>query len=409
MKNISIMKPYFDDNEIDEIKKVLDSGWVAQGPKVQEFEALVAEHEKIKYAVATTSCTTALHLTMVTMGLNANHDIIIPSYTFIATANAAEYTGATPILADVDPKTYNIDPTWVEGYIEKNYLHRGKKWLNIKTGKKLFGIVPVNLFGLCADIPAINKIAKKYNLLVLEDSACALGATINGVHQSAFGNPACLSFHPRKSITTGEGGMILTDNQIIADKARKLRSHAAALSEVARHQNKGYLLPDFDDLGYNYRMNDIQAAVGVAQMKKLDKMIDTKIKNVKLYNKLLKDVDFIVTPFVPAGYGHTYQSYVCMVDNEKLKLSVEVANKLRNKIMGILENKGISTRQGTHAVHTLGYYKNKYGYKPSDLPSAYKCDRLSIALPLYHGITDLDQKYVVNELRNAFEKVTDLK
>lgn len=403
MKQIPIMKPYFDEVEINEIKKVLDTGWVAQGPKVAEFEGIVAKHEGVQHAIATTSCTTALHLSLVAMGAGPTHDIIVPSYTFVATANAVEYTGATAVLVEVDRSTYNIDLTWTENYIKDHYTTKDNKLVNNETGKELFGIVPVSLFGLCADMPAVKKLAQKLNIRILEDNACALGATIDGTHEGAFGNPACLSFHPRKSITTGEGGMILTNDEDLAKKARELRSHAASLSEVARHESKGYLLPEFNDLGFNYRMTDIQAAMGVAQMGKFDKMLETKQKKAENYNNLLKNVPELIVPAVPVGYGHTYQSYVCMLDNEKMGLSVDDANLFRNRAMDFLETNGIATRQGTHAVHTLGFYKKKYGYKPQDLPVAYACDRLSLAIPFYFEMSDDDQEYVVEMLQKAFK------
>lgn len=400
IKKIPIAAPYFTKEESENISKVLSSGWVAQGPQVGEFENIVAKHEGIKFGIATTNCTTALHLALVSLGVGKGQDIILPSYTFIATANAITYTGAQPVFVDIDLDTFNIKIDSVVSTIENDYSWNEKEGqlTNKLTGNTLRGIIPVHLFGLCADIYKINEIAKKYNLLVLEDSACALGAKIKGIHQGNFGNPSCISFHPRKSITTGEGGMVLTSNKALADRLRMLRSHGASVSETDRHKNGGFLLPEFNELGFNYRMNDIQAGVGIAQMAKFDWILDEKRKKAKLYDELLSKLEWLIIPTEPEGYYHTYQSYVCMLREEYFGNSIEKMNDLRNELMQKLEEVGISTRQGTSAVHTLGYYKNKNAYKNESYINSYKADKLSIALPLYVQITEEDINYVVDNL-----------
>ena len=397
VRQVPVFAPYFNHRESDLINKSLQSGWVAQGPMVADFENAVAAHEGASHAVAVSSCTTALHMAMVAMGLEARHDIFVPSFTFVATANAAEYIGATPVLVDVRTDTYCICPAAIESEISKNYTRENNgKLTNRQTGKELFGIVAVGLFGILADMPAINAIAEKYNLNILEDNACALGAKIEGV--TFRKNPACLSFHARKSITTGEGGMVLTNDDALADKLRKLRSHGASISEIARHQNHGFLMPDYNELGYNYRLSDIQAAMGVAQMEKFDEIVEKKCTVAARYDTILPTIaPFLKTPHTPTGYFHTYQSYVVMVDCK----DVEKGNEIRNKFMTFLEERGISTRQGTHAVHLLGYYREKYGYEADSLPGAYACDKLSIALPLYAGLSENDQDYVTETISEA--------
>jgi len=398
MKEIPVIIPYIGEEENEEVKKVLTSGWVAQGPKVKEFEEKVAKYENTTYGIATTSCTTALHLGLIALGVGEGQDVLVPAFTFVATANAVLYTGATPILVDVNPNTYNVNVDEIEKTIQNNYELKQKKLINKNTGNQLTTIVPVNLFGLCADLPRVNEIAKKYNLKVLEDSACAFGAKIGDKFESEFGNPTCLSFHPRKSITTGEGGMILTNSEEIYNITTKLRSHGASKSEVARHKSAGYLLPDFNDLGYNYRMTDIQAAVGVAQLGKMTFITETRRSKADYYRKLLEKVDFITPPEVPDGYYHTYQSFVCMIDHEKLNMSIEEAAIFRNDLMQKLEERKIATRVGTHAVHMLGYYKEKFDYEKTDFMGAYKADQLSITLPLYVQMSDEDQEYVINNI-----------
>lgn len=407
MKNIPIMKPYFDDDEAKEVAAALASGWVAQGPRVAEFEKAVAAHEGATFGIATSNCTTALHLCMIAMGFGTGDDVIVPSYTFVATPNAVEYTGATAVFTDVDLQTYNIDIEKTRSLIEEKYIRQGDIYRNRLTGNRLAGIVPVNEFGLCADIPAVNAIANDYHLRVIEDSACAFGAKIGDRHEGGFGNPSTLSFHPRKSISTGEGGMILTNDPDFADHVRKLRSHAASLSEIQRHHSKGYLLPEYNEIGFNYRMTDFQGAVGVAQMRKIDFITQKRAELAARYDRLLPNaVSFLKTPFVPQGYTHIYQTYACMIDLEKLGFgTIEEGNRFRNEWMDRLENHGIATRQGTHATHTLGYYRKKYGYQNMDLPNAYACDRLSIALPLYVELSDEDQDYVIENLAELSKNI----
>lgn len=405
MRKIPVTIPYFTDKEGQEVEKVLASGWVAQGPMVAKFEQAIAEHEKVGYGVATTSCTTALHLAMVASGMGAGMDVLTPAFTFVATTNAIVETGATPVLIDIHQETFNIDVDRVQEIIQNNYSEHNGKLVNKVTGNVLWGIVPVHEFGLCCEILEVNEIAKKYGLQVIEDAACALGAQIGGIHQGAFGNSSCISFHPRKSITTGEGGMVLTDDAGLAKRMKELRTHGSTISADARHKGKGFLLPEFNEAGYNYRMTDIQGAVGMAQIEKLDYIIEEKRRRAKLYNELIANYlpEFIV-PYEPDGYFHTYQSYVCMLNLDKLGInSISDGGKYRNELLQKLEDLGIATRQGTHAIHLLGYYKNRFGYVPEDYPNAFACDHLSITLPLYIQMSDEDQEYVVKTIRKVID------
>ena len=407
MRTIPVTKPYFTNEEMELIQIALTSGWVAQGPRVSEFEREVANHEGIAEGVATTSCTTALYLAMIAQGLRGGMDAIAPAFTFVATENSIAATGATPVMVDVDQSTFNIDVDKLEEIIETQYEKNGDKLVNKETGNILWGIVPVHEFGLCCDIYRINTLAKEYNLQIIEDAACALGAKIGEQHQGGFGNTSCISFHPRKSITTGEGGMVLTNNQALAKRLRELRSHGATLSADERDKGQGFLLPEHNELGYNYRMTDIQGAMGLAQIKKLDYIIDEKRCKAAIYNQLIEEKlpEFII-PQEPAGYFHTYQSYVCMLDMNRLSLgSVKEGGVYRNHLLKSLEDIGIATRQGTHAVHMLGYYRERFGYRPEDYMGAYSCDHLSITLPLYIGMSDDDQEYVVGQIRKIMDKM----
>lgn len=407
MKKYPVTKPFFSNEEIELMSDTLDSGWVAQGPKVTEFERKIAEHEGVSEGVATTSCTTALHLAMATQGLKTGMDAIAPAFTFVATHNAIVATGATPVMVDICRETFNVDVSELEKIVETNYFKKNGKLINKASGNELWGFVPVHEFGLCCNIYEINKLARTYGLQVIEDAACALGAKIGNTHQGAFGNTSCISFHPRKSITTGEGGMVLTDDPVLAKRMRELRTHGSTISADARDKHKGFLLPEFNEAGYNYRMTDIQGAMGLAQTKKLDFIIAEKRKSATVYNEIIaKKLPEFIIPIEPKGYFHTYQSYVCMLDEKKLGLSsVQQGGEYRNILLQKLEDIGIATRQGTHAVHMLGYYRNRFGYIPEDYINAYACDHLSITLPLYVGITEEDQEYIVDSIRKTIDNM----
>lgn len=402
MNKINITIPYIDRDEIKEVTDTLSSGWLVQGPKVAKFENLFAQYVGSKYAIATTSCTTALHLALLTLGIGLGDKVVVPAFTFVATANAVRYTGAEVIFCDIDLRTFNIDVKKLEKILEQDF----------KTEKKIKAVIPVNLFGLCADLPRIKELANVYNLKIIEDSACGVGASINGKHSGTFGDIGCFSFHPRKSITTGEGGMIVTDNEEIDKIVRSLRDHGASKSDYQRHfEIGGSLLPEYNVLGYNYRMTDLQGAIGICQMKKLDYILEQKTKIASLYFERLKEIPFLSPPYISEGYIHGFQSFVCLYvgKNENFfegnfdKGKIDRLNKIRNNLMLRLEEIGISTRQGTHAVHTLGYYRHKYKLKEEDFINSYAADRLSIALPLYVGMTQEEIDNIIKELTRCVE------
>lgn len=400
---IPITKPLFDENEFNNIKKCLESGWVAQGRMVENFEHKVAEHEGVEFAVAVTSCTTALHLALIAYGIGEGQDVIVPSFTFVATANAVQYTKAETIFCDIDIDTFNISLQSIKNIIryQYNWDSSSKILRNKLTGNKLTTIIPVHLFGLCADMEKINEIANQYNIIVIEDAACALGAKIGNFHQGMFGNTSCVSFHPRKCITTGEGGMILTNNIKISNRVKELRSHAAKISEVNRDKKNGFLLPKFEEIGYNYRMSDIQASLGIAQVEKLDYILEKRREKALYYNEKLKTVSWIKIPIELKGYYHTYQSYVCLIIDDYME--EEELFHFRNRIMLYLEKNNIQTRQGTHAVHMLDYYKQKYRFRDKDFKNACIADKHSISLPLYATITKEEQDYVIKHLLESYQ------
>ena len=374
---IQIAQPYFGDEEFEALREPLATGWVTQGPKVKAFERAFAERHGVKHAIATTSCTTALHLIMVALGIGENDEVIVPAFTWIATANVVVYCGARPIFVDVDPASFNIDPDLVAA--------------NVTARTK--AIVPVHLFGLCADMNAIADAAP--GIPLVEDAACAAGAAYRGASAGSLGTAAAFSFHPRKTITTGEGGMVTTNDDELAARLDCLRNHGAGISEEQRAQGPApYRLPDFDVVGFNYRMTDLQGALGLVQLGRLDALVREREEWAAFYSRELAQVAWLRTPVVPEEYKHGWQSYVCFVDETISPLS-------RNALMEQLHSRGVSTRPGTHTVPTLGYYSRRYGVAPEDFPGARDCHDKSIALPLHNQMSAEDYEYVVSSIFEA--------
>jgi dTDP-4-amino-4,6-dideoxygalactose transaminase len=396
--NIPITKPYFDEEEKALLIKPLESGWVVQGPFVAEFEKRFADFVGARQAVAVSNCTTALHLSLLAAGVGPGDRVIIPSFTYVATANAVEHTGAQPIFCDIELPTFNIDSRQVERLLKADTAHRIK------------AIVPVNLFGLCADLPVLTELAGRFGVPLIEDSACGFGSFIGEKHSGTFGSVGCFSFHPRKAITTGEGGMIVTDDDVWATVLRSLRDHGAEKSDLQRHGQKGgALLPEFPRVGYNYRMTDFQGAMGVAQMGKAQKILLARRSWAKRYESDLRTLETLVPPMIPEGYVSGFQSYVaCYTEGlpgEALDLeTIERLHLKRNQLMTGLEERGIATRQGTHAVHTLKYYRTTYGLGDSDFLQSFAADRLSLALPLYYGMTEEEYAFVIDALKSVLKR-----
>lgn len=373
---INISQPDLGKEEWNVLKDSIFSGWITQGPKVKEFEEQFAKRHNVKYALAVSNCTTALHLALLALGIGPGDEVILPSFTWVATANAVVYCGAKPVLVDIDLKTYNIDTNKI------------KKALTKKTK----AIIPVHLFGLCADIDELKRVAP--GIFLVEDAACAAGARYKGKPAGSLGDIACFSLHPRKVITTGEGGVITTNNKKIAKMIDMLRNHGASISEEQRHAGpKPYFLPKFDVIGYNYRMTDLQGAIGIVQLEKLEKLIQEREKWAFYYQQKLAEIEWLHTPNIPKGYLHGWQSFVCFVDEDKAPFS-------RNKIMDILFNKGISTRPGTHAVHSLSIYKKLFRFSNYTFPNSYKAASCSMALPFHNRMKGSDYDYVIKTIRS---------
>jgi dTDP-4-amino-4,6-dideoxygalactose transaminase len=368
---MNLTTPSFDEQEIERLRQCLDSGWVTQGPLAAEFERLFAARHAVKHALATTSCTAALHLSTLALGIKAGDEVIVPAFTWVTSAHCAEYVGARVVFADVDLATFNLDPLTLEAAITPATK----------------AVVVVHLFGLAARMEEIMAIARRHHLAVIEDAACAVGATYRGVPLGSFGDIGCFSFHPRKVITTGEGGMVTTGRDDLASNVKSLRNHGATGPAPGQDATRPYVMSRFDRLGFNLRLSDIQAAVGVAQMEKLDHLLAERRARALRYTSLLAPLIEIVTPSEPPNCGHTYQSYVIRLPRR--------GRARRDAVMDALAADDIQTRPGTHAVHRLGYYADKYGLKPADFPRAAECEDTTITLPIFPGMTDGDQDRVV--------------
>jgi len=375
-RNIPISIPSMGIEEWEALKAPIESGWITQGPKVKEFENAFAIRHNVKHALAVSNCTTALHLALVACGVKPGDEVLVPAFTWVSTANAVMYCNATPIFVDIDPLTFNIDVTKIKD----------------KITPKTVAIIPVHLFGLCADIDFIRENFPQ--LKIVEDGACAAGSALRGKPAGSLGDVGCFSFHPRKSVTTGEGGMLTTNDDKIAATLDMLRNHGASISEEQRHHGpKPYILPSFDMVGYNYRMTDLQGALGVVQLSKLDKFIDERNHWANHYKNELSSIEWLRTPEVPLGYKHGWQSYVTFIDES-------ISPLRRNDIMEKLQQYGIATRPGTHAVHMLNVYAKMFNIQPLDYPGAFAADQYSMSIPLHNKMLKEDFEYVVNILKS---------
>ncbi|MBV8159821.1 MAG: DegT/DnrJ/EryC1/StrS family aminotransferase [Acidimicrobiia bacterium] len=376
-RRIAIAAPCIGDEEWEAVREPLTSGWLTQGPKVAAFEAAFSDRHQVAHALAVTSCTTGLHLALAALGIGDGDEVIVPAFTWVATANAVLYCGATPVFVDVDTDTYNLDPAQLE------------RALTARTR----AVIPVHLFGLCADMDAIRD-AVPDDVALVEDAACAVGATYKGRPAGGLGRVASFSFHPRKIITTGEGGMVTTDDPELYAAATMLRNHGAAVSEEERHGGpQPYLLPDFEVMGFNYRMTDLQGAVGLVQLGRLDALLEGRRRLASVYGESLGEIGWLQAPVVSGDYGHSWQSYVCLVAAD--------APLPRNDLMERLHARGVSTRPGTHAVTELGFYRKRFPQPLGACARAAELEHRTLALPLHNGMTEDDVAFVVDSLRAA--------
>jgi dTDP-4-amino-4,6-dideoxygalactose transaminase len=370
---IPVARPYIGAEEEQAVVDVLRSGWVTQGPRVAEFEARFSKYIGCDYSVAVSSCTTALHLALLAIGVGPGDEVICPSFSFIATANAIVYAGATPVFSDIDLSTYNLDPRRIEDAISP----------------RTKAILVVHQVGLPAEMDELLAVAAKHGLVVIEDAACAIGSKYDHVLiGKPLGAMACFSFHPRKILTTGEGGMITTNDEKIAEKLRRARQHAMSLSDVVRHSAKRIATETYDEVGFNYRMTDMQAAIGITQLNRLDDLLARRRYLAGHYTQILQDIAWLQTPSVPANCLHNYQSYM-------VRLIDDMAAK-RDAIMQNLLERNISTRRAIMAIHREQPYRSERWH--NRLPNTDLATDTGLILPLFHQMTDVEQAYIIESL-----------
>lgn len=371
---LSITEPRFDDEEVRQVREALESKWVTQGPKTAEFERLFGARHQARHSYATTSCTAALHLATLALGLGPGDEVVVPAFTWVTSAHCAEYVGAKAVFADIDLATYNLDPAAFERAITP----------------RTRAVVAVHLFGKSAPMDEILGIARRHGIAVIEDAACATGTSYRGRPVGVIGDIGCFSLHPRKVITTGEGGIITTDSDDVAARVRALRNHGATGPAPGADPTRPYTMSTFDVIGYNLRLSDIQSAVGIAQMAKLESLLAERRSRALRYHRLLEDAAGLVLP--ADDEGHTYQSFVVRM--------VSGSTPDRNRLMDLLAARGIQTRPGTHAAHRLGYYARRYAIPADAFPNAAHAEDTTITLPIVPGMTDPQQDQVVSVVRD---------
>lgn len=388
---VPIARANLTDSDISSVLEPLETGWLVQGPKVQDFEQKWSQFTASDHSIAVTSCTTGLNLALSALGIGPGDEVIVPAFTWISTANVVEHLGATVVFCDINPRTFNIDI----GDVSR------------KITTKTKAIMPVHLFGLSAEMDGLAELAATHKLFLVEDAACGFGATYRGRHVGTFGDAGVFSFHPRKAITTGEGGMVTTSNAALANRMRRLRDHGATVSDLQRHSGqRPYLLPEFPDAGYNFRMTDLQGALGSAQMSRAHEIVNERRRLAARYDSAFSNLEWLETPFCHEDFGHGYQSYACLFRPDEVYAAVrdedvqrlEDIHRHRDKWMDSLQLAGISTRPATHAVHMLEFYRDKYQHAPQDFFGAYAAYTCSISLPLFHGLREDEQDYVISEV-----------
>jgi perosamine synthetase len=380
--NIPIAKPLLGEEEAAAARQAILSGWVTQGPQVKAFEREFAAYVGAPHACAVSNCTTALHLALHAIGVVAGDEVITVSHSFIATANAVTYCGAKPVFVDIDPQTYNIDPARIEASITP----------------RTRAIMPVHQIGLPCDIPAMLRVAEKHGIPVIEDAACAIGSQIKaGDRWERIGKPhgtvACFSFHPRKVITTGDGGMLTTRDPQLDRKFRLLRQHAMSIPDTIRHGSTQVAFEEYPLIGFNYRMTDIQAAVGRVQLGRLPDLLTRRIALARTYSDAIRHIPGLQPPFVPAWVRPNFQSYAVRVTSE---YPVK-----RDELMQALLDRGISTRRGIMNAHQeSAYAKSEW----QDLQNSESARDSVILLPLHHALSDDQQACIIDQLRSLGRK-----
>ncbi len=372
---IPITRPHLAGDEQAAVAEVIASGWISQGPKVRAFEEAFAERVGAADAVATTSCTTALSLALHVSGVGPGDEVIVPSLSFIATANSVWHCGAQPVFSDIDPRTYNLDPVAAERAITP----------------RTKAIMPVHQVGLPADMDAFLELGRRHKVAIVEDAACAIGANYKGRPIGSLGPLACFSLHPRKVITTGEGGMIAVADPEVAERLRRLRAHGMDTSDLARHSARDIVVEAYPERGWNSRMTDMQGALGLCQLRVLDEILERRRLLAERYTAALEQMPHLEAPYDPPYATRTWQSYCVRVGSD--------APLQRTELMRSLLQDGIATRRGVMAIHEEASYADQPIDGPQfDLPHTEAATRETLMLPLFPDLTEDQQDYILERL-----------
>lgn len=376
MDRISVMKPWLGTAESDAVAEVIASGWVAQGPRTAAFEQAFAEHQQVGHAVAASNCTTALHLALKVAGVQAGDDVVLPSFSFIATANAPTYLGARPVFADVEESTGNVSAQTIEAALTP----------------KTTAIIAVDQGGMPLDLEPLRRLCDERGLALVEDAACGAGSTYRGAPVGVGADVSAWSFHPRKLLTTGEGGMLTTNNEQWAQRARRLREHAMDVSAADRHGSTLAPQESYGEIGYNFRMTDMQAAVGLVQLSKLEQMVVRRRELAARYQQELAGVPGLRCVQDPEYGTSNYQSFW-----------IEVSRPFpldREGLLAKLAEDGISARRGIMASHLQPAYAGHSGYTVA-LPVTERLTANTLILPLYHDLREEEQDRVISSVLSA--------
>lgn len=373
---IPVIRPWLGEEEAAAAAAAVASGWIAQGPRVAQFEEGFAAHVGAAHAVAVSSCTAALHLAMVAIGAGPGDEVIVPSLSFIATANAVRYVGAQPVFADVELGTQNLTAETVEAHLTD----------------RTRAVIVVDQAGVPADLDAIHAVCEPRGVTVVEDAACAAGSVYRGRPVGAGAWLATFSFHPRKLLTTGEGGMIVTSDAALAARLRRLREHGMDVSAADRHNSSQPVIERYVEVGFNFRMTDIQAAIGLVQLGRLSALVARRRELAQRYTRLLSGMAGMQTVRDPDYGSANYQSFWLLLPQD--------AAVTRDELLRLLAESGISARRGIMAAHLEPAYA---GCAAGPLPVTERLTADTLILPLFHEMTEAEQDLVVSVLSRALE------